>query len=303
MSTILKIQHVAKSFGTQEVLKGIDLDVPEHSVFGFIGQNGAGKTTTMKMVLGLLKMDQGLIQVCGKDVHFGYTDPCIGYLSDVPEYYGFMSAIEYMELCARITGIEKKDAGIRINKLLQMVGLQEYPKKKLQGYSRGMKQRLGIAQALLNEPKLLICDEPTSALDPIGRKEILDILYAVKETTTVIFSTHILSDVERICDHIAILKDGNIALKGNLAQLRAQYGKGRWKVSFSTKEEAKRFGSLDCLKQDEIEVHDVDVMMHTQQTKAKEKQLLQLFLDVDLMPVRFEWEQPSLEHVFMEVVQ
>src|SRR5690606_9111798 len=142
---------------------------------------------------------------------------------DVPEFYGYMDPMEYLKLCGEIAGLTKSQIKSRSEELLELVGLKEHRKKKIGGFSRGMKQRLGIAQALLNEPKLLICDEPTSALDPIGRKEILDILQKVKGKTTVIFSTHILSDVERICDEVAVLHGGNIVLQGSLSELRSKH--------------------------------------------------------------------------------
>ena len=174
---ILQIRDLKKRFGDKEVLKGLSLSVPEQSIFGFIGQNGAGKTTTMKMVLGLMSPDQGEILVAGEKVYFGQTatNRHIGYLPDVPEYYSFMTPAEYLSFSGEITGMKQEELKLRVKELLELVGLGE-EKHRIKGFSRGMKQRLGIAQALLSHPKLLICDEPTSALDPVGRKEILDIL-------------------------------------------------------------------------------------------------------------------------------
>lgn len=210
---ILEIRNISKSFGDNKVLDGLSFSVPENSIFGFVGQNGAGKTTTMKMILGLLKADSGSISVCGEKVSFGQTktNRDIGYLPDVPEFYSYMRPKEYLKLCGEITGLPNEKIKARSEELLTLVGLQGI-NKKIGGFSRGMKQRLGIAQALLNEPRLLICDEPTSALDPLGRKEILDILQQVKGKTTVIFSTRILSDVERVCDQVAVLHKGKLAL-------------------------------------------------------------------------------------------
>ena len=201
---MLHIADLHKRFGDKEVLKGLNLSVKEHSIFGFIGKNGAGKTTTMKTVLGLLRADAGEINVGGKKVVYGQTatNHYIGYLPDVPEFYPFMTASEYLCFCGEIAGMEKLQIKKRSQELLELVGLGNEV-HRIKGFSRGMKQRLGIAQALLNRPKLLICDEPTSALDPVGRKEILGILQAVRDQTTVLLSTHILSDVERICTDIA----------------------------------------------------------------------------------------------------
>ena len=226
MMSVLEIRNLSKQFGSHQVLKDLNFQVPEHSVYGFLGQNGAGKTTTMKIILGLLKATKGEVKVLGEPVRYGVakTNRSIGYLPDVPEFYGYMNAEQYLRLCGEITGLHSKEITSKSEELLSLVGLSK-EKKKVRGYSRGMKQRLGIAQALLNEPKLLICDEPTSALDPLGRKEILDILSKVREKTTVLFSTHVLSDVERICDRAAVLKDGKLALSGSLEELKAEHKK------------------------------------------------------------------------------
>lgn len=222
---VLSIQNLSKSFGKRKIIDNLNMSVPEGSVFGFIGQNGAGKTTTMKMILGLLRPDQGEIRVCGEPVRFGQTktNQSIGYLPDVPEFYNYMTPFQYLTLCGEIIGMTDAEIRQRGRELLSLAGL-EGVKTKIGGFSRGMKQRLGIAQALLARPKLLICDEPTSALDPAGRKEILDILRKISADTTVLFSTHILSDVERVCDHAALLSRGTIAAGGALAEIKALRG-------------------------------------------------------------------------------
>jgi len=221
---ILEIRNLTKSFGGRKVVDGISFSVPENSVFGFIGANGAGKTTTMKMVLGLLDSDGGEIDICGERVRFGETktNRLVGYLPDVPEFYNYMRPKDYLKLCGEIVGLNNSTIKKRTDELLALVGLTN-ANRKIGGFSRGMKQRLGMAQALLGEPKLLICDEPTSALDPIGRREILEILKQIKGNTTVIFSTHILSDVERICDRIAVVNNGKITLEKSISDLKVQH--------------------------------------------------------------------------------
>jgi len=242
---ILRIEHLNKSFGTHKVLDDISFSVPEGSIFGFIGVNGAGKTTTMKIILGLLEADSGEVYVCGEKARFGSaaTNRYIGYLPDVPEYYNYMRPKEYLKLCGEITGMSTEKIKARSKELLTLVGLSGV-NKKIGSFSRGMKQRLGVAQALLDEPKLLICDEPTSALDPLGRKEILDILLQIKGKTTVIFSTHILSDVERICDSAAVLHKGKIVLCGGLNELRARHSASDETITFASPADKETFLAL-----------------------------------------------------------
>lgn len=304
---ILSIQNLSKSFGHQQVIRQLTMMVPEGSIFGFIGRNGSGKTTTMKMVLGLLPADCGEIHVCGERVRFGKntTNRHIGYLPDVPEFYNYMNAHQFLKLCGEIVGLSSKDIHNRIEELLSLVGL-DHEKKKIGGYSRGMKQRLGIAQALLTEPKLLICDEPTSALDPLGRKEILEILGALRGKTTVLFSTHILSDVERICDHVALLENGHIVEHGGLAELKAQHhGKERLLLTFQNP------GDLNCFKEITAfqsllleEMSESDSLVFEQENLALvQEQVLKELMDLKIYPVKMEIMTPSLEDIFLEVIQ
>ena len=287
---VLSICNLSKSFGEQKIIKNLNLSVPEGSVFGFIGQNGAGKTTTMKMVLGLLQPDEGEIRVCNEPVRFGQTktNQYIGYLPDVPEFYNYMTAIQYLTLCGEIVGLSKKIISQKGQRLLSLVGLDGV-EKRIGGYSRGMKQRLGIAQALLADPKLLICDEPTSALDPVGRKEILDILYKIRGTTTVLFSTHILSDVERICDHVALLNDGYDSLL----------------IEFSSEADLQQF-KASMAKQPLLigsEEKGREMIIHSREMKKAQHTIFSTLAEADLAPVKVALMEPSLESLFLEVIK
>ena len=296
---VLSVNNLQKRFGDKQVLCGLDLQVPPHSIFGFVGRNGAGKTTTMKAVLGLLPVDGGEIYVCGEKVEDGQTatNRHIGYLPDVPEFYSFMTAREYLRLCGESLQMSSKDMTERSEELLALVGLSE-ENHRIKGYSRGMKQRLGIAQALLGRPKLLICDEPTSALDPIGRKQILDILLSVREQTTVLFSTHILSDVERICTDVAFLDGGKIVLQGTAAQLRQRCGIEGFTVELSAGEYVDRLAAAFPNAQREGEQTLIFV--------GGDEALYEVldFIRQNRLPVRsIQRNQPSLETLFMEVVR
>jgi len=303
---ILEIKQLYKRFGHHEVLKGLDMDVPEHSIFGFVGQNGAGKTTTMKIILGLLKADSGSVTVCGEKVTYGETktNRNIGFVPDVPEFYGYMNPMEYLKLCGEITGLPKNKIKSRSEELLELVGLKD-EKRKIGQFSRGMKQRLGIAQALLNEPKLLICDEPTSALDPIGRKEILDILLAAKGKTTIVFSTHILSDVERICDHIAVLHDGKLALCGTLSEIKKRHRYNGFILEFENEKDASLFENAEELKQPSISLSrdGTTVRVFLTDRNMDGHFLLSVLSQKRVVPLKFEVMEPTLETLFMEVVR
>ena len=295
---MLTVTGLEKSFGEKSVLCGLELHVPKGSIFGFVGRNGAGKTTAMKAVLGLLKADAGEIYVAGERVIYGQTatNRHIGYLPDVPEFYSFMTAREYLRLCGESLCMKDCEIEKRSDELLCLVGLSE-EKHRIKGYSRGMKQRLGIAQALLARPKLLICDEPTSALDPIGRKEILDILLSVKEQTTVLFSTHVLSDVERICTDVALLHVGRIALGGSVADLRRSYCKEEFIVETETKEGASALLSASA----SVKLSDKNTVVF----EGGEEQMHAVLAHVskNKIPIRkIERSQASLERLFWGVV-
>lgn len=296
---MLTLSHVSKAFGERKIVTDISFSVPEGMVFGFIGQNGAGKTTTMKMILGLLQMDDGEITVNGKKVQYGKSEAnrYIGYLPDVPEYYGFMTPKEYLLLCGSITGLSKAESRKRADELLELVGLTD-ANKRIHGFSRGMKQRLGIAQALLHGPKLLICDEPTSALDPVGRKEILETLSAVKKETTVIFSTHILSDVERICDRIAFLHGGQIALQGTLEEVKGVRGGSGLEIEFCRPEDVTQFQALYEGGRQENALK----LLYEKKTEKDMLHMMQLLVEKGIFVQRMEMLEPNLEDLFMEVV-
>lgn len=300
----LKIDNLHKSFGKNTIINGLSMSIPENTIFGFLGKNGAGKTTTMKMILGFLKKDEGSIEVFGEEVSFGQskTNRFIGYLPDVPEFYGYMTAKEYLNLCGAITGLSKNEIKNKSMELLELVGLRDV-NKRISGYSRGMKQRLGIAQALLNSPKLLICDEPTSALDPLGRKEILDIILKIKDSTTVIFSTHILSDVEAICDHVVVLDKGKNVLEGSIDELKNIKRKNTIKIRFKSDKELKAFKSLDKFSNLVTNEKGDTLYLTDEENQLKDIDILYELYKLNIFPLEIKIEEPTLENIFMEVTK
>lgn len=302
----LHVDALSVKLGTQTILQDLSFHIQPQSVFGFLGKNGAGKTTTMKAILGLIAPQKGTIHVCGEKVTYGQTatNRFIGYLPDVPHYFDYMSPLEYLSLCGEIAGLDKSLIQARSKQLLERVGIDN-TKKHVGTYSRGMKQRLGIAQALLHQPKLLICDEPTSALDPIGRKEILDLLGSLRQETTVMFSTHILSDIERICDHIAILHGGKVQVEGAIHTLRAQSpSKEGIKLVFDQEAEASRFMSCYNAAKLDFPLHqEAHVVTLLGTHHAVYEQVLPLLMSHQLYASSIEKLAPSLESIFMEVIE
>jgi len=298
---VLRIDHLTKSFGPTKAIDDISLTVPEGSVYGFIGENGAGKTTTMKLVLGLLKPDSGHIHICDEPVRFGIarTNRFVGYLPDVPEFYNYMRAKEYLRFCGEVVGLRPKTIASRTKELLELVGMEDVH-KRIGAYSRGMKQRLGVAQALINHPRLLICDEPTSALDPVGRKEVLDILTRIRGHATVIFSTHILSDVERVCDRAAVLHKGHIVLDGTLAELKSRHGPIGLQIEFTDADDMARFYSL--MPPGLVAAYSTTELTLRITDPGDEMWIMRTLVDYNLRPLRFEELAPSVESLFLEAV-
>ncbi|MDO4542535.1 MAG: ABC transporter ATP-binding protein [Bacillota bacterium] len=293
----LSLRDISKAFGAAQVIENLSLDLADRGVFGFIGKNGAGKTTTMKLILGLLALDKGEIYVCGERVRYGETptNKYIGYLPDVPEFYGFMTAAEYLILCGKIRGLKAWEAKVRAEEALSFTGLEEAADRRIKGFSRGMKQRLGIAQALIHRPKILICDEPTSALDPAGRKEILDILAALGNEATVLFSSHILGDVERICQNITLIHKGKIVLSGSREELKAKRGADGFELEFSHDREAK--AALNILSRSHSLQGSVLALAGDERDMAAAIERLKT---EEVFPRRAEMREPTLESLFME---
>ena len=214
---VIKTENLSKTYGfmfwkkSEPALRNLNLAIPKGTVFGFLGPNGAGKTTTIRLLMDLIKPSEGNATLFGKPVGKFEIKKQIGFLPDSPAFSGYLSAYEFLVICAKLLKIPRARRKDRIFEVLDMVKMSEHAKSKLAGFSRGMVQRIGIAQAILNDPKLLILDEPLVGLDPLGRQEFKDIIMEQKKRgISVFFCSHILSDVEKICDHIGILYKGEM---------------------------------------------------------------------------------------------
>jgi ABC-2 type transport system ATP-binding protein len=224
----IELGRVGKTYGAVRALDDLTLTVPRGSVFGFLGPNGAGKTTTLRLLTGLARPTAGRVRVLDHDPFT--VAPAerarVGYLPDVPVFYDWMRPAEFMRLAGRLFELERPVLDERVSTLLKFAGLERVV-TRIGALSRGMKQRLGLAQALVNAPELLLLDEPTSALDPLGRREVLDMIASLRGKATVFFSTHILADVERVCDTVAILDRGRVVAQGPIEELRRRRGRHR----------------------------------------------------------------------------
>jgi ABC-2 type transport system ATP-binding protein len=226
MADAIRIQDLRKDFRlgfipkTHKILKGITFAVREGEIFGYLGPNGAGKTTTIKCLLGLIRPDAGTIEILGRSHLSPRSREPLGFLPENPYFYDYLTAREFLSFTADLFGIGRPEKRERIAKLLALVGLERAADLPLRKYSRGMLQRAGLAQALINEPKLVILDEPPGGMDPLGRKEIRDIIVRFKDQgRTVFFTSHILQDIEMICDRVAIIVAGRIVKEGTLRDL------------------------------------------------------------------------------------
>src|SRR6266403_488343 len=205
-------------------VKNLQLSVRSGEVFGFLGPNGAGKTTTMNVLLGFVNATSGYASLFGVNVREPIARQRIGYLPELTYYYKFLTAEELLRFYARIFGIPRAEADRRIDQLLKLVELEHARKRLIKTYSKGMQQRVGLAQALINDPDLLILDEPTSGLDPLGRMKVREIIQRLKnEGKTVFFSSHELGEVETVCDRVAIIHEGELKVEGRVDDLVAQH--------------------------------------------------------------------------------
>jgi ABC-2 type transport system ATP-binding protein len=231
MNAILRTENLRVEYrsreskqGTKLAVKGLNLSVQAGEVFGFLGPNGAGKTTTMNVLLGYVYATGGAAYLFDVNVREPIARQRIGYLPELTYYYKFLTAEELLRFYARIFGIPKSETEARIDQLLKLVELEHARKRPIRTYSKGMQQRAGLAQALINNPDLLLLDEPTSGLDPLGRMKVREIIQRLKnEGKTVFFSSHELGEVETICDRVAILHEGELKVEGRVSDLVRDY--------------------------------------------------------------------------------
>jgi len=309
-SAAIRCEGLSKSYGQIVALQGLDLAVEAGTVFGFLGPNGAGKTTTIRLLVGLARPTAGRAWVAG---HEATADAkalrqLVGYLPEELAFYAWMTGVEFLDYVARLFGLARGERKERVAELLELVGLQAAGRRRIGGYSRGMRQRLGLAQALINRPQVLILDEPASALDPQGRRDVLTLIERLRERTTVFMSTHILSDVERVCDRVAVLDRGRLVVEAGREELQHRYAPPVVELAWETGDNdlAQVMDLLRLLEGvpwvRQVERQERALRVHVDDRTQARRELLSLVVQSGLLLSRYELVRPTLEDVFLRLV-
>jgi ABC-2 type transport system ATP-binding protein len=317
---VIETSELTKVYGRVAALKSLDLRVQKNSIFGFLGPNGAGKTTAMKLLLGLCRPTSGSGRVFGKDVESEDFEirRRVGYLAQDPRYYGHMTARETLRFTARFfySGPEKAIEG-RVQEALDLVGLSDRADRRTKGFSGGERQRLGLAQAQINAPELLILDEPAASLDPMGRRDVLEIMERLRDerNTTIFYSTHILDDVQRVSDSVAILQRGRLLAQAPIEELLSADGSGvsAYEVTLSgasdraleaAGERVRSQSWVSTLEESSGPGGERVWLVRATDEAAAEEKLLRLILeDRDVRVASFGRKRQSLEEAFFDLIE
>lgn len=301
----IRCAGLSRRYGAIQAVAGLDLEVPAGSVFGFLGRNGAGKTTAIRLLTGLAHPDSGRAWVNGVETTDGDSraQAQFGYLPQDPAFYNWMTPRALLDYIGRLFMLSRAEREQRTAELLELVGLTKHAGRRIGSFSGGMKQRLGLAQALVHGPPVLILDEPMSGLDPAGRREFLALLEALREHVTVFFSSHILADVERVCDTVGILRDGRLVEVAEREALLARYETKTALLTFS-RESADQLPVVVADLQNqpwvtEANLDEVRVRLTVGDADAGLRELLPLIVRHNLPLLRYEWLRPDLEEIFL----
>lgn len=303
---MIHIRQLHKHYASVRALDGLEMTVPAGSIFGFLGPNGSGKTTTLRILTGLARPTSGRATVAGVDVAAdGHTlSRRIGYLPEEPTFYPWMTPREFLDHLGRLHGLSAAGRSRQVRALLEMVHLTEAGKRRIGGFSRGMRQRLGLAAALIHDPEVLLLDEPVSALDPIGRKEILVLIEGLREKRTVLMSSHILADVERICTDVGIIAKGRLIVQSSREELMARYAQPVFEAETLNTAMAEQWahvlGTLPWIAA--VKVSEEKVRITVNDTVHARVELLRSAVNHEVPLRRYEEMRPSLEDVFLQLV-
>jgi ABC-2 type transport system ATP-binding protein len=307
-SAAIQARGLTKRYGEVLALDRLDLTVPTGSIFGFLGPNGAGKTTTIRLLTGLGRATAGSASVAGIAVGQGGLALAnhIGYLGQEPRLYGWLSGRELLELTGRSYGLSGSALQARVDEILAIVGLEDAARRRISGFSGGMRQRLGIGQAILPRPAVIFLDEPVSALDPSGRRDVLELIGGLRGSATVLMSTHILNDVERICDRVAIPDRGRLVTAGPMDELLARHARPIFELDPEPGQDATVEALMGRLRGatwcQDVRVEYGLLRVWVRDPVAAGVELLPLVLAADVRLARFERVRPTLEDVFLQLV-
>ena len=303
---MIKVADLVKNYGNVRALKSISFEVDKGSVFGFIGRNGAGKTTTMNILTGLIRFDSGKISIKGKDFikHKRELIKSIGYLPETPAFYNYMNAYQYLNFMRDLIYLDTDKSDKYIKSLLEMVKMTKKAKRRIGGYSRGMKQRLALAVAFMNNPEILFLDEPASALDPEGRLEMLELIESLKnDRITIFLSTHILNDAERVCDKICIIDEGKIILTEDLSRLYKTYIQPIFDIEFEEEpeNEINQLKSLSWIEN--IKKKGRNISLYVRDIDHAKKEILKEISKLNINITSYQIRKSTLEDIFIRMVK
>lgn len=297
MGDVLVLDHVSKSFGKRQVVQDVSFSVKEGEIFGFLGPNGAGKTTTIKMILGLLSMDSGTILVDGKNIETQFEEAMrhISGIVENPDMYAYLSGYDNLLIHARACGVPAS----RVDEVVELVGMQRRIREKFKSYSLGMKQRLGVAQALLHNPKVMILDEPTNGLDPAGIKEFRDLICQLAHTQglSVLVSSHILLEMQQMCDRVGIINSGRLQQVATMQELTAAAAANVYRYVLRPMDRARALLQENAADRvaDMAEEH-IDIRISPEEIPAFNRRLMENQVDIyGLSPVGNSLEQSFIE--------
>ncbi|MBI3241535.1 MAG: ABC transporter ATP-binding protein [Chloroflexi bacterium] len=306
--TAIRIEGLRKFYGPVHALDGLNLTVEPGTVFGFLGPNGAGKTTTLRILTGLTHATEGQAWVIGTEITTNRREVArrIGYLPEEPAFYPWLTPREFLDHIGRVFGLSASERAVRVKELLDLLGLAEVAKRRIAGFSRGMRQRLGLAQALVNRPEVLFLDEPVSALDPAGRKEVLELIETLRGQHTVFMSSHILADVERVCDTIGIIGRGRLVTQAPRETLLAQYAIPALEVEADRGFEMQINAWAEALRGrswvQSVSIKGLTARAIVNDVETAKQELLASAMQAGLVLTRFEILRPSLEDVFLRLM-
>lgn len=299
---------LTKRYGSVLALDQLDLEVPVGSIFGFLGPNGAGKTTTLRILTSLANATSGSATILGVPVGGGEPNrrALLGYLDQDPRFHGWMKGRELLELVGSLYGMHGAELRQRVAETLELVGLADAGRRSIGGYSGGMRQRLGLAQAVLNRPPVLLLDEPVSALDPEGRRDVLEVIRRLGGESTVLFSTHILNDVERVCDRVAILNHGRLVTEAPMDELLAGYARPIFLLEPEGADAAARERLAAALRVipgvTEVDADHAVLRVIVSDEAEVSQRILAAVAATGIGLVTFERQRPTLEDVFLQLV-